>query len=110
MGSIRQQSDREDVAKQVEPGREVVVDNTEEIVWDIIRIGVLKTSINIKVIDILAIETSVQSGNLFRLKIIKALSAEQVCNKMSKLLDSKLKYVIATNWFTIKLEETEEDL
>ena len=75
----------------------MVVDNTEEIVWDIIRIGVLKTSINIKVIDILAIETSVQSGNLFRLKIIKALSAEQVCNKMSELLDSKLKYVIAIN-------------
>ena len=38
-----------------------------------------------------------QSGNLFRLKIIKALSAEQVCNKMSELLDSKLKYVIAIN-------------
>ena len=32
MGSIRQQSDREDTARQVGPGREMVVDDTEEIV------------------------------------------------------------------------------
>ena len=84
--------------------------NTEEIVQDITRIRVLETPINTRAIDVLVMKISIQSGNLFRLKIIKALSAEQVCNKMSKLLDSKLKYVIATNWFTIKLEETEEDL
>ena len=45
----------------------------------------------------LVMETSVQSGNLFRLKIIKALLAEQVCNKMSELLDSELKYMMAIN-------------
>ena len=96
-GSIRQQSDREDTAGQVGPGREVVVDDTKEIVWDAMRIGVPETSINIRAIDVLAMETSVQSGNLFRPKIVKALSAEQVCNKMSELSDSELKYVMAMN-------------
>lgn len=85
------------MAGQVEPGREVVVDDTEEIVWDAIRIRVLETSINARVINMLVMETSVQSGNLFRLKIIKALLAEQVCNKMSELLNSELKYVMAMN-------------
>ena len=51
-----------------------------------------------------------QLDNLFRLKIIKTLLVEQVCNKMSELLDSKLKYVMAMNQFTVKLEKTEEDL
>ena len=55
------------------------------------------------------IKTSIQLENLFRLKIIKALSAEQMCNKISELLDSELKYVMAINWFTVKLEKTEED-
>ena len=109
MGSIRQQSDGEGSDGQVGPGREVVVDDTEEIVWDAIRIRVLETSINARVINMLVMETSVQSGNLFRLKIIKALLAEQVCNKMSELLNSELKYVMAINWFTVKLEKTEED-
>ena len=85
------------MAGQVGPGREVVVDNTEEIVQDITRIRVLETPINTRAIDVLVMKISIQSGNLFRLKIIKALSAEQVCNKMSELLDSKLKYVIAIN-------------
>ena len=73
------------------------MDNTEEIVQDITRIRVLETPINTRAIDVLVMKISIQSGNLFRLKIIKALSAEQVCNKMSELLDSKLKYVIAIN-------------
>lgn len=51
-----------------------------------------------------------QLGNLFRLKIVKALLAEQIYNKMSELSDSELKYVMAMNQFTVKLEETEEDL
>ena len=110
MGSIRQQSDRENTARQVGPGREMVVDDTEEIVQDTTRIGVLETPIDARATDVLVMETSVQLSNLFRLKILKALSAEQMCNKMSELLDSKLKYVIAINWFTVKLEETEEDL
>ena len=97
------------MAGQVEPGREVVVDDTEEIVQDTIRIRVLETPINTRATDMLATETSMQLSNLFRLKIIKALSAEQVCNKMSELLDSELKYMMAINQFTVKLEETEED-
>ena len=32
-----------------------------------------------------------------------------MCNKISELLDSELKYVMAINWFTVKLEKTEED-
>ena len=97
------------MARQVGPGREMVVDDTEEIVQDTIRIRVLETSINTRATDMLATETSMQLSNLFRLKIIKALSAEQVCNKMSELLDSELKYMMAINQFTVKLEETEED-
>ena len=49
----------------------------------------------------LVIETSMQLDNLFRLKVIKkvvkALSAKQVYNKMSEFSDSKLKYIIAMN-------------
>ena len=97
------------MAGQVGPGREVVVDDTEEIVQDTIRIRVLETPINTRATDMLATETSMQLSNLFRLKIIKALSAEQVCNKMSELLNSELKYVMAMNQFTVKLEEIEED-
>ena len=97
------------MARQVGPGREMVVDDTEEIVQDTIRIRVLETPINTRATDMLATETSMQLSNLFRLKIIKALSAEQVCNKMSELLDSELKYMMAMNQFTVKLEETEED-
>ena len=97
------------MARQVGPGREMVVDDTEEIVQDTIRIRVLETPINTRATDMLATETSMQLSNLFRLKIIKALSAEQVCNKMSELLDSELKYMMAINQFTVKLEETEED-
>ena len=97
------------MARQVGPGREMVVDDTEEIVQDTIRIRVLETPINTRATDMLATETSMQLSSLFRLKIIKALSAEQVCNKMSELLDSELKYMMAINQFTVKLEETEED-
>ena len=97
------------MARQVGPGREMVVDDTEEIVQDTIRIRVLETPINTRATDMLATETSMQLSNLFRLKIIKALSAEQVCNKMSELLNSELKYVMAMNQFTVKLEEIEED-
>ena len=97
------------MAGQVGPGREVVVDDTEKIIWDIMRIRVLETPINARAIDVLVMESSIQLGNLFRLKIVKTLSAEQVCNKMSELSDSKLKYVMAISWFTVKLKETEED-
>ena len=85
------------------------MDDTEEIVQDTTRIGVLETLIDTRATDVLVMESSVQLGNLFRLKVVKTLSAEQVCNKMSKLSDSELKYVIAMSWFTVKLEETEED-
>ena len=85
------------------------MDDTEEIVQDTTRIGVLETLIDTRATDVLVMESSVQLGNLFRLKVVKTLSAEQVCNKMSELSDSELKYVIAMSWFTVKLEETEED-
>ena len=109
MGSIRQQSDGEGSDGQVGPGREVVVDDTEEIVQDAMRIGVLETPIDARVTDVLVMETNVQSGNLFGPRVVKALLAKQVCDKMSELLDSELKYVMAMNWFTVKLVEAEED-
>ena len=46
------------MARQVGPGREMVVDDTEEIVQDTIRIRVLETSINTRATDMLATETS----------------------------------------------------
>ena len=61
------------------------------------RIGVLETLINTRTMNMLVIETSIQLGNLFRLKVIKVLLAEQVCNKMSELLDNKLKYMMIIN-------------
>ena len=85
------------MAGQVESGREVVIDDIKEIVQDTTRIRVLETPINTKAIDVLVMETSVQSGNLFRLKVIKALLVEQMYNKISELLDSKLKYIMAIN-------------
>ena len=64
------------MARQVGPGREMVVDDTEEIVQDTIRIRVLETPINTRATDMLATETSMQLDNLFRLKIIKTLLVE----------------------------------
>ena len=46
------------MARQVGPGREMVVDDTEEIVQDTIRIRVLETPINTRATDMLATETS----------------------------------------------------
>ena len=79
----------------------MVVDDIKEIIWDTTRIRVLETPIDTRVINVLVIETSMQLDNLFRLKVIKkvvkALLARQVYNKMSEFSDSKLKYIIAMN-------------
>ena len=79
----------------------MVVDDIKEIIWDTTRIRVLETPIDTRVINVLVIETSMQLDNLFRLevikKVVKALLARQVYNKMSEFSDSKLKYIIAMN-------------
>ena len=74
------------------------------------RIGVPETPINARVVDVLAMENGEQSGNLFGLKMVKVLLVEQVCCRMNDLLNNESKYVMAVNWFTVKLEEVKEDL
>ena len=86
------------------------MDKTEKIVQDTIRIRVPETPINARVVDMLVIENSEQSGNLFRLKMMKILSVEQIYSRMNNLSDNELKYVMAANWFIVKLEKAEKDL
>lgn len=87
----------------------VILNETKEVVQDAIRIRVLETLINVRVVDVLVTENGEQSENLFKLKIMKILLAEQVCCRINNLLDNKLKYAIAVNWFIVKLEKAEED-
>ena len=108
-GSVQLQSNGENTKEQAEESGLVTLDKTEEVVQDAMRIRVLETPINTRVVDVLAMENGEQSGNLFGPKMMKALSAEQVCSRMNDLLDNKSKYAMAANWFTVKLEEAEED-
>ena len=101
---------RENAEKQAEESSSVILDETEKIVQDTTRIRVSETSINVRVVDMLAIENSKQSENLFRLKMMKMLLVEQIYSRINNLSDNKLKYVIAVNWFTVKLEKAEKDL
>ena len=109
-GSVQLQLNGENAEEQVEESSPITLNKTEEVVQDTIRIRVLETSINARVVDMLATENDKQSENLFRLKIVKMLSAEQVCCRMNNLSDNELKYVIAVNWFIVKLEKAEKDL
>lgn len=109
-GSVRLQEDERDmVGEPAEGNGQLVPDDTEEIVRDTTRIGIPETPIDARATDVLTTATNIQSGNLFGPKVARALSANQVCDKMGELSDSESKYAMATNWFTVKLEEAEED-
>ena len=108
--SVQLQLNRENSEKQAEENSLVTLDETEKIVQDTTRIGVPETPINARMVDVLAMENSEQSGNLFRLKMMKMLSVEQIYSRMNNLSDNESKYVMTVNWFTVKLEKAEKDL